>query len=88
MSLKYLFDHPSLNARKARWLKFLCDFCFEIKHVKGKENKVVDTLSRKFHVAALSVCKLDLGPRVLEAQNSYETYLQVKEKLQQRKLVE
>ena len=82
MSLKYLFDHPSLNARKARWLKFLCDFYFEIKHVKGKENKVVDTLSRKFHVASLSVCKLDLGPRVLEAQNSYETYLQVKEKLQ------
>ena len=82
MSLKYLFDHPSLNARKARWLKFLCDFYFEIKHVKGKENEVVDTLSRKFHVAALSVCKLDLGPRFLEAQISYETYLQVKEKLQ------
>ena len=31
--LKYLFD---LNARKMRWLDFLCDFDFEIKHIKGK----------------------------------------------------
>ena len=26
--LKYLFDQPTLNARKARWLEFLCDFDF------------------------------------------------------------
>ena len=29
--LKYLFDQPTLNSRKARWLEFLCDFDFEIK---------------------------------------------------------
>ena len=46
--LKYLFDHPTLNARKARWLEFLCEFDFEIKHIKGKSNKVVGALSRKF----------------------------------------
>ena len=57
MSLKYLFDQPSLNARKARRMEFLCEFDFEIKHVKGKENKVVDTLSKKNHVATLSICK-------------------------------
>ena len=34
--LKYLFDHPTLNARQARWLDFLCEFDFEIKHIKGK----------------------------------------------------
>ena len=34
--LKYLFDHPTLNARKARWLEFLCEFDFEIKNIKGK----------------------------------------------------
>ena len=45
--MKYLFDHPTLDDRKARWLEFLCEFDFEIKHIKGKENKVVDTLSRK-----------------------------------------
>ena len=38
--LKYLFDQPTLNARQAIWLEFLCDFDFEIKHINGKENKV------------------------------------------------
>ena len=58
--LKYLFDQPTLNARKARWLEFLYEFDFEIKHIKGKENKVVDALSRKvheMHVASLSICQ-------------------------------
>ena len=45
--MKYLFDQPTLNARKARWLEFLCDFDFEIKNIKGKENKVFDVLNRK-----------------------------------------
>ena len=78
MSLKYLFDRLSLNARQARWLEFICEFDFEIKCVKGKENKVVNTLSRNFHVVALSICKSYLRTRVFEAQNSDEIYLQVK----------
>ena len=36
--LKYLFDQPTLNASQARWLEFLCEFDFEIKHIK-KINK-------------------------------------------------
>jgi hypothetical protein len=47
--LKYLFDQPTLNARQSRWLEFLCEYDFDIKHIKGKENKVVDALSRKVH---------------------------------------
>ena len=61
--LKYLFDQPILNARQVRWLEFLCEFDFEIKHIKGKENKVADALSRKMqemHVASLSICQSDL----------------------------
>ena len=56
--LKYLFDQPTLNARKARWLEFLSKFDFEIKHIKGKENKVVDALGKKvqeMHVASISI---------------------------------
>ena len=34
--LKYLFDQPTLNARQARWLEFLYEFYFEIKHIKRK----------------------------------------------------
>ena len=45
--LKYLFDHPTLNARQVRWLEFLCEFDFDIKHIKGRENKVSNALSRK-----------------------------------------
>ena len=37
--LKYLFDQPTLNARQARWLEFLCEFDFEIKHIKGKKTR-------------------------------------------------
>ena len=47
--LKYLFEQPTLNARKPRRLEFLCEFYFEIKHIKGKENKVVDALSTRLH---------------------------------------
>ena len=45
--LKYLFYHPNQNARQARWMEFLCECDFEIKHIKGKENKVANALSRK-----------------------------------------
>ena len=61
--LKYLFDQPNLNARQARWMEFLCEFDFEIKHIKGKENKVVDALNRKvqeMHVASISNLQSDL----------------------------
>ena len=44
--LKYLLDQPNLNARKTRWLAFLSEYDFEIQHIKGKENKVADALSR------------------------------------------
>ena len=32
--LKYLFDQPTLNARQVKWLEILCEFAFEIKHIK------------------------------------------------------
>ena len=42
---------------------FLCEFDFEIKHIKGKENKVADALNRKaqeMHLESVSVCPSDL----------------------------
>ena len=45
--LRYLFDQPNLNVRKARWLATLSEFKFELRYIKGKENKVIDALSRK-----------------------------------------
>jgi hypothetical protein len=47
--VKFLFSQPDLNARKTRWLAFLSEFDFEVRHIKGKENKVADALSRRIH---------------------------------------
>jgi hypothetical protein len=46
--VKYLFSQPDLNARQERWLAFLSEFDF-VRHIKGKENKVADALSRRVH---------------------------------------
>ena len=44
--LKYMLDQPNLNAKQARWLAFLSEYDFEIQHIKMKENKVANALSR------------------------------------------
>ena len=83
--MEYLFDQPTLNARKARWLEFLCEFDFEIKHIKGKENKVVDALSRKvheMHVESLSTCQPYLRQHIINHIAEDEVYVQIKDKLQ------
>ena len=50
MSLKYLFDQPDLNTSQAIWLSFLTEYNFELKHIKGKENNIVDALSQRTHM--------------------------------------
>lgn len=48
-SLTSYFNQPTLNARQAWWVYLLSGFDFDIKHLKGKENWVVEALSRKVH---------------------------------------
>jgi hypothetical protein len=84
--LKYLFDQPTLNARQSRWLEFLCEYDFDIKHIKGKENKVVDALSRrvhKLHATTISMYQTDINGRILEATNADLQYMELVAKLQQ-----
>jgi hypothetical protein len=72
--LRYLFDQPKLNARQARWMALLSEFDFEIKHIKGKENKVADALSRSMktiHLAVVSTCETNVKERVRNAQERY-----------------
>jgi hypothetical protein len=72
--LKYLFDQPILNTRQSRWLEFLCEYDFEIKHIKGKENKVADALRRRvheLHATTISMYQIDIKSRILEAANAY-----------------
>ena len=47
--VKNMFTQMGLNARQARWMDLLSEFDFEVKHIKGKENRVADALSRRAH---------------------------------------
>jgi hypothetical protein len=54
-------------------MAILSEFDFEIKHVKGKENKVVDALSRSMktiHLAVVSTCETNVKERVRNAQEN------------------
>ena len=70
-------------------MELLCEYDFDIKHIKGKENKVVDALSRKMHVihvAAISTSTSYLKDKIIEASVTDELYQQVKEGLKQQKI--
>jgi hypothetical protein len=84
-SLKYLFDQPTLNARQIRWLEFLCEYDFDIKYIKGKDNKVADALSRKvheLHATTISMYKTELKDRIPEAADVDLQYRNLVAKLQ------
>ena len=83
--LKYLLDQPNLNARQARWLSFLSEYDFEIQHIKGKENKVDDALSRNARLdfaATISTYVSDLDEHLKEGIEQDKIYqnLQAKAK--------
>ena len=68
---------------------FLCEFDLKIKHIKGKENKVADALSRKMqemHVASLSICQSDLRQHIVDHVARDDLYEKIKDKLQQQSL--
>jgi hypothetical protein len=87
--LKYLFDKPRLNSRQTIWLEFLSEYDFDIKHIKGKENKVVDTLSRRvheLHAITISMYQSDLKEIIIEAAKLDLQFKELVEKLQQGNL--
>jgi hypothetical protein len=87
--LKYLFDQPTLNVRQSRWLEFLSEYDFDIKHIKGKENKVADALNirvHEFHATTISMYQSDLKDRIIEATKSDLQYKELVAKLQQGNL--
>jgi ribonuclease HI len=56
--MKHMFGKPILNAKKTRWLEFLSEYDFEIKHIRGKENEVVDALNRRAHEVQIAAIKM------------------------------
>jgi hypothetical protein len=84
--LKCLFDQPTLNARQTRCLEFLSEYDFDIKNIKGKENKVVDALNRRvheLHATTISMYQSDLKDKIIEAAKSDLQYKELVAKLQQ-----
>ena len=81
ISLKYFFSQTELNARQARWLSFLSDFDMDIKHIRGKENKVADALSRNACQNINNIgssAQIDVEELVIKVANqdpNYETLL-------------
>jgi hypothetical protein len=72
-------------------LEFLCEYDFDIKHIKGKENKVVDALSRRvheLHATTISMYQTDIKGRILEAANADLQYMELVAKLQQGKMLQ
>ena len=80
-SLKHLIDQWTVNAQHARWMEFLSEIDFEIKHVKGKEKIGVDVFNWT-HLETISICKFDLKERILESSSKDEAYPQIKETIQ------
>ena len=84
MSLKYLFDQSDLNARQAKWLAFLSEYHFDLKHIKGKENKVFDPLSRRTHMiyeVILSQTDADLHENIRSTNEVDLFYVEILKKV-------
>jgi hypothetical protein len=67
-------------------VEFLSEYDFKIKHIKGKENQVVDALNRRshdVHIAAVNMYKTYLKDKIIAATNSNKHYVKIKEALQQ-----
>jgi len=67
-SLKYLKIQNKLNKRHAKWVEFLEQFPYVIKHKQGKINIVVDALSRRYSLLNL------LGTQYLGFDHIKELY--------------
>ena len=89
MSIKYLFDQPDLNARQARWLAFMSEYHFELNHIKGKENKVTDALSRRTHMiyeVTLSQTDANLHETIRTTNKVDPFYVEILKKIQEYRL--
>ncbi|GJV56522.1 reverse transcriptase domain-containing protein [Tanacetum coccineum] len=73
-SLHHIFSQKELNMRQGRWIELFSDYDCEIRYHPGKENVVVDALSRKERVkpkrfrAMNMILQTSIKDRILTAQ--------------------
>jgi hypothetical protein len=72
-------------------LGFLYEYDFDINHIKGKENKVVDALNKRvheLHATTISMYQTDLKDIILEVAKEDTQYMEMVTKLQQGKMLQ
>lgn len=84
-SLTNYFSQPTLNARQERLIDFLSNFDFEIKHLKGRENRVADALSQKvqcLYEISYSEWKIPFEEMIKREAKQDVVYQQIKQQVQ------
>ena len=83
--VKNLFTQPRLNHRKVGRMAFSSEFYFEVKCIKGKENRVVDALRKITHEVyeiTMSQLESDLLRRIKTTSIQDIGYISLLNKLQ------
>jgi hypothetical protein len=57
-SHQHLRSQNNLNRRRAKWVEFIESFPYIIKHKKGKDNVIVDALSRRYTLLSHLDCRI------------------------------
>jgi len=81
-----MFSQQYLNVRQAIWMEFLSEFEFDIKRIKGKENKIADALSiHAYNImeVAVSNSKTNFIEKIQNTIINDPKYLEIQHKLQQ-----
>jgi len=78
-TLKHLMDQKELNSRQMRWLDLLQEFDVNIQYLKGKDNTVADSLSRRpdHRLNAISSVTFDFGIDMPAAYKSDKRFAEV-----------
>jgi hypothetical protein len=77
-ALQFVTQQEKLNQKHVKWVEYMQNFTFVIKHIFGTANKVVDALSRKcLLLQEFKVCTLgfdDLRNMYADDPNFQEAY--------------